>query len=108
MSTKKIGTKEIEKEFGPLTFASLIKSYRLGEEISQVQFAKILGLSKQSLNDLESGRKIPTIHRAIGVAKKIGLLPELVVRVVLQDQVSKENLKLFVSVSSNFSLKKVS
>ena len=101
MSTKKIGTKEIEKEFGPLTFGSLLKAHRFGEELTQVQFAKLLGLSKQSLNDLEGNRKSPTIHRAIGIAKKIGLLPELVVQVVLQDQVSKENLKLSVSVKSN-------
>lgn len=108
MSTKKIGTKEIEKEFGPLTFASLLKAHRLGEELTQVEFAKMLGLSKQSLNDLESSRKSPTIRRAMGIAKKIGLLPELVVQVVLQDQVSKENLKFSVSVKSSASLKKAS
>ena len=101
MSTKKMGTKEIEKEFGPLTFGSLLKAHRFGEELTQVQFAKLLGLSKQSLNDLEGNRKSPTIRRAMGIAKKIGLLPELVVQVVLQDQVSKENLKLSVSVKSN-------
>lgn len=107
MNTKKIGTKEIEKEFGPLTFGGLLKAHRIGEEMTQVQFAKLLGLSKQSLNDLESGRKSPSIRRAVGIAKKIGLLPELVVQVVLQDQVSKENLKLSVSVKSN-QLKKAS
>ena len=107
MSTKKVGTKDIEKEFGPLTFASLLKAHRLGEEMTQVELAKTLGLSKQSLNDLESGRKFPTIRRAIGIAKKISLLPELVVQVVLQDQVSKEKLKLSVSVKSS-SLKKAS
>lgn len=107
MNTKKIGTKEIEKEFGPLTFGGLLKAQRIGEEMTQVQFAKLLGLSKQSLNDLESGRKSPSIRRAVGIAKKIGLLPELVVQVVLQDQVSKENLKLSVSVKSS-QLKKAS
>lgn len=107
MSTKKIGTKEIEKEFGALTFGGLLKAHRMGEEMTQVQFAKLLGLSKQGLNDLESNRKSPTIRRAMGIAKKIGLLPELVVQIVLQDQVSKENLKLSVSVKSS-SLKKAS
>ena len=85
-----------------------MKAHRFGEEMTQVEFAKILGLSKQSLNDLESSRKSPTIRRAIGIAKKIGLLPELVAQVVLQDQVSKENLKLSVSVKSNVVLKKAS
>jgi DNA-binding XRE family transcriptional regulator len=108
MSTKRIGTREIEKEFGPLTFAILLKSYRLGEEMSQVEFSKLLGLSKQSLNDLENGRKSPSIRRAIGIAKKISLLPDLVVQVVLQDQVNKEKLKLSVSVKSLENLKKAS
>ena len=40
MSIKKIGTAEIEKEFGVLTFGRLLKAHRQGEEITQVGFAK--------------------------------------------------------------------
>ena len=60
MSTK-YGLKELEGEFGELTFGRLLKSHRLGEEMTQVQMAKLLKISKQSLNDLESGRTIPSI-----------------------------------------------
>ena len=49
-------------------------------------------------SDLESGRKSPSIKRALNLAKKMSLLTELVVLVVLQDQVNKEKLKLLVSV----------
>ena len=108
MSTKNIGIAEIENELGPLTFGRLLQAHRLGEEITQVQFAKKLSLSKQSLNDLESGRKNPTIRRAMSLAKKIGLLPELVVQVVLQDQVNKEKLKLLVSVTKTLGSHKAS
>ena len=100
MSTKKIGIAEIEKEYGPLTFGRLLKSYRIGEELSQVEMAKELGLSKQSLNDLENGRKIPSIRRAVQIAKKLGLLQDLIVQLVLQDQVDKEHLKMRVTVAS--------
>ena len=108
MSTKKVGIAEIENEFGALTFASLLKAHRLGEEMTQVQMAKKLGLSKQSLNDLEGGRKAPTIRRAMAIAKKMSLLPELVVQVVFQDQVNKEKLKLSVSVKKTQAVPKAS
>jgi len=98
MSIKKVGIAEIEKQYGPLTFGRLLKSHREGEELSQVTMAKKLGLSKQSLNDLESGRKIPSIKRAVQIAKKIGLMEDLIVQLVLQDQVNKEKINVRVTV----------
>lgn len=102
MITKKnYGIKQVEKDFGPLTFAKLLKAHRLGEELTQVQMAKLLGISKQSLNDLEAGRKIPSIHRTTQIAKKIGILPELAIELVLQAQINKEKLDLTIKVVSN-------
>jgi len=100
MTTKKVGIAEIEKQYGPLTFGRLLKSHREGEELSQVAMAKKLGLSKQSLNDLESGRKIPSIRRAVQIAKKIGLLEDLIIQLVLQDQIDKEKINVRVTVDS--------
>jgi DNA-binding XRE family transcriptional regulator len=100
MRTKIVTTKDIEKQYGPLTFANLLKAHRQGEEMTQVEMAKQLRLSKQALNDMENGRKIPSIKRVIGIAKKIGLLPELAVELVLQDLLSREKLKMIVKVSS--------
>lgn len=96
---KKIGLEEIEKEYGPLTFGRLLKAHRQGEELTQVEMAKFLKLSKQSLNDLEHGRKIPSIRRAIQIAKKIKILEELAVQLVLQDHIRREKLNFTVSVS---------
>lgn len=99
MSTKKrMGVTEIEKEFGPLTFARLLKAHRYGEELTQVELSKLLKISKQGLNDLERGRRIPSIRRAIQIARKLGLMEDLAVQLVLQDQVRKEKLNLTVSV----------
>ncbi|HWU44961.1 MAG TPA: helix-turn-helix transcriptional regulator [Bdellovibrio sp.] len=98
MNTKKIGLAEIQKQHGVLTFARLLKSHRLGEELTQVEMAKKLRLSKQSLNDLEQGRKIPSIRRAVQIARKIGLLEDLLVQLVLQDQIRREKLPLIVTV----------
>lgn len=101
MSTKtiRVGLAEVEKQFGPLTFGRLLKSHRLGEELTQVEMAKQLKISKQSLNDLEHGRKVPSIRRAIEIARKMGVMEELVVQLVFQAQVSREKLKFTVKVS---------
>lgn len=101
MSTraKKVGLVEIEKQFGALTFGRLLKSHRLGEELTQVEMAKLLKMSKQSLNDLEHGRKVPSIRRAVQIARKMEVMEELVVQLILQDHVRREKLNFTVSVS---------
>lgn len=99
MSTKQITTKDVERIYGPLTFGALVKAHREGEDLTQVQLAKTIKLSKQALNDIENGRKIPSISRAVTLAKKIGILPELAVELVLQDQLNREKLKMTVKVS---------
>ena len=100
MSTRILTSKDIEKIYGQLTFGSLLKAHREGEELTQVEMAKKMKLSKQSLNDIESGRKIPSISRAVALGKKVGILPELAVELVLQDQLNREKLKMTVRVSS--------
>lgn len=100
MSTKNLTTRDIEKLYGPLTFGNLLKAHREGDELTQVEMAKKIKLSKQALNDIENGRKIPSISRAVALAKKVGILPELAVELVLQDQLDREKLKMKVKVSS--------
>lgn len=100
MNTKHYDLERLEEEYGPLTFGQLLLSHRLGEEWTQTKMAKNLKISKQSLNDLEKGRKIPSIRRAIQIAKKIGILQELAIQLVLQDQVGKEKLKYKILVLS--------
>lgn len=106
MSTKikRIGISEIEKQYGPLTFAKLLRAHRLGEEMTQVEMAKLLKISKQGLNDLERGRKIPSIRRAVEIAGKMGLMKDLLVQLALQDQVRREKLNLTVTVTKNQAL----
>lgn len=95
----KTTTTEIGKKYGQLTFGNVLKSYRLAEDWTQVEMAKKLRLSKQSVNDLESGRKIPSIRRAIGIAKKVGILPDLALQLIFQDQIRKARLGFKVKVS---------
>ena len=96
--TIKYGLKELERDFGKLTFARALKAYRLGEEISQVDMAKFLKISKQSLNDLENGRTIPSIKRAAEIAKKIGRVESVYIELAIQDQIDKAKIDLKITL----------
>ena len=80
-----------------LTLGRFLRAHRLGEEISQIAFARQLGVSKQRLNDLEHDRHNVSIKLAIKIAKKLDLPPEWLVKLILQQQLDKEGLKLKVS-----------
>jgi transcriptional regulator with XRE-family HTH domain len=99
MTTKKYGTSELERDFGSLTFGNALASYRNGEEMSQKEFAEILGISSQSLCDIEKERKIPTPKRAAKIAKILKEPEAFWVQLALQDLLNKDDIKLHVSVA---------
>ena len=73
MTTKgQYGTSELERDFGRLTFGNALASYRMGEEKSQREFAVFLGISPQSLCDIEKERRIPSPSRAAKIARQLG------------------------------------
>ncbi len=94
----KYGLKELEKEYGPLTFGNMLHAHRLGEEMSQVEMAKLLGISKSSLCDIEKGRKIPSPKRAALIAKMLKEHEEFFISIALQDAFRKDNLNFTVEV----------
>ena len=91
---------KLEKQYGVLTFGSLLKAWREGEDLTQTAFAKKVGLSVQNLNDLEKGRRIPTPSRAARIAKKLGL-PEIgVIELARRDSLAKEGFHYEVKLES--------
>ena len=100
MTTKKSYTEELEKKFGPLTFAKILRSWRICDEMTQTAFAKRLGLSVQNLNDLEKGRRIPSPKRAARIAKKLGLPEAGLIQIALRDALRKEGFKYEVILKS--------
>ncbi|MEN9836153.1 MAG: hypothetical protein RL011_2346, partial [Pseudomonadota bacterium] len=78
---------------GRLTFAKVIRSTRLSDELSQQDFAAKLGISKQHLCDIEKGRKTVSPARAWAWAKKLGYHPQQWAELALQDLIDKEGLK---------------
>lgn len=105
MNTKKNINKKVisklEKISGEeLTFGSLIKSIRLGEEMTQEEFADLLDISKQHLCDIEKGRKFVSPKRAAEYATQLKLSKKQFIRLCLQDLLRRDGLKMIVSVEA--------
>lgn len=85
---------------GPITFGKLIEAIRLGEEMTQPEFAKLLKISKSHLNDIEKGRKAVSPERAARYAKILGYSKERFVALSLQGMVDQAGLRLKVDVKA--------
>jgi transcriptional regulator with XRE-family HTH domain len=81
-----------------LTLANLLLAIRQGEEMSQVEFAKLLGVSRQYLCDIEHGRRFASPKAAAVYAKKLGYPQQQFVRLCLQDLVDRDGLRLKIDV----------
>ncbi len=100
MSTKKSETRKFLEKItgGPVTLGKLIESIRLGEELTQVEFAKKLKISRSHLNDIEKGNKAVSPERAARFAKALDHSEERFVELSLQSIVDEAGLKLKVVV----------
>lgn len=83
-----------------LTLGNLLCAIREGEGLSQVAFAKKLGVSKQYLCDLERGRRFASPKAASDYAKKLGYSDKQFVRLCLQDIVDRDGIDLYVDVKA--------
>lgn len=81
----------------PLSLGDFLRSHRMGEEMSQTEFANFLGISKQRLSDLENNKGNVSIKLCKELADKIGVPAEWLASLALQDMIDKEGLKLKVS-----------
>ena len=95
----KYTSKNLEKDYGPLTFADLLRLQRKDKGLTQTEMANILGISKQKLCDFEKGRRSPSIKMAAKWAKKWKHPQDIWIQVVLQDQLRRNKLKLKVFIA---------
>ena len=82
----------------PLTFGSHLRAIRLGEELTQLEMAKGLGITNSHLSDIENERKVVSVERAARWAETLGYHPAYFVRMVLSDEVRRAGLDLRVTV----------
>lgn len=102
MSTKKKSSskKYLEKFLGEeLSIGALLNSIRLGEEMTQDEFAGLLSISKSHLCDIEKGRKVVSAERAYNFAVILGYSEKQFVRLALQQVLDNSGISLKVDVA---------
>lgn len=80
-----------------LSFAEFIKAHRLGEELSQEEFAKVLKVPKRRLADIENDMAELIVADAKSIAHKLGVPAKWLVRLAIRDQLRRENIHLSVT-----------
>ena len=93
--------KRLEKiSGGPLTLGRAIESIRTGEDLSQDECAKKLGVSKSHLCDVEKSRKTVSPERAARWARALGYPESVLVRLAIQDGLDAAGLKYKVAIEA--------
>ena len=82
-----------------LTLGSFILAIRQGEELSQVKFAEILGMSRQMLCDIEHNRKNISPKKAAEYADILGYSSKQFIRLCLQDMLNRDGFKFSVDIA---------
>lgn len=84
--------KAIRKLTGPISFGDMLYSFRLSRELSQVNMAELLGISKQELCNIEKGRKFVSVDRAKSFAQALEMPPKTFAKYALQDQLNSAGI----------------
>ena len=85
---------------GPLTLGAALSGLRNADEQSLADFAKVLGVSRSHLCDIEQGRRSVSPERASRFAQALRQSEAQFVRLALQDQIRSAGLKLTVDVKA--------
>ncbi len=80
------------------TLGDYLLAIRQGEELSQVLFARQLGISRQNLCDIEHNRRFVSPKMAAEFADKLGYSSKQFVRLCLQDLLNRDGLYLLVDI----------
>ncbi len=94
------GTKEMESDYGPVTFAKLLYTYRATAELTQAEMGKKLGgLSRRAIGDYENGRRLPSPAQVAEMATALNELKSYWVEVVVQDYLRQHDLDYKVKLA---------
>jgi transcriptional regulator with XRE-family HTH domain len=100
MNIKRLDVSDLRDLVGELTFGIALKSERESRNMPRSKFSHILGITVQSLADLENERRIPSPSRAVDIAQALEEPEEYWVQLSLQDQLRKRGIDLKVTVAS--------
>lgn len=90
---------EATKEtWNAMTFGGLIRSLRISDEITQVELANRVGVSKQFLSDVEKNRKDVGIAFAKKISDVLGYSIEPLIELLIRDQLKRQQLNYIVEL----------
>ena len=89
-----------EKNHGPFTFATFMLGSRTTLDLTQVEMAKKLGISKAALCEIEKGRTLVSPEAAVRYAKKAGFSEAVALEACFQDQLRKAKIKKRVRIEN--------
>ena len=102
MSTKTCDTsnalESTQDIWDKMTFGGLVHSLRISDEISQVELAKKIGVSKQFLSDVEHNRKDVGIGFAKKISYSLGYSIEPLIELLIRDQLRRQHLNYIVEL----------
>lgn len=98
IKSKIYGLKDLEKRLGKLTVGEFIATWRSSEEISQKDLSKTIGISVSNLCDIEKGRQLVSPAKAEQIAKAMGVRPQLLVRLAIEEALQEAGLKYSIDV----------
>jgi len=94
--------KEANRVFGksrePFSFATFMLGIRTTLDLSQVEMAKRLGISKAALCEIEKGRTLVSPQAAIRYAKKARFSETVALEACFQDQLRKAKVRKRVRI----------
>ena len=97
---KKFSIKDLENIVGKRTISSFLYSWRIGQGMSQCDFAKLLGISRANLCDIEKNRKRVSPERAAKFAKILGYSVNILVEMAIEEQLAAMGLKFKVTLGT--------
>lgn len=100
MNTKKLfpANEFLLKKLGPMSVSMFMRAFREADGVTQSDFAKLLGISKANLCDIEKGRKLVSAERAAKFAKQLQVPEVTLIKLALQDLLRSAQLKYTVDL----------
>lgn len=84
----------------PLSFGRMIESIRLADEVTQVELARKMEMSRAHLCDIEKGRRAVRPERAARFAKELGYPVNQFVAVAVEDELRKAGFQVSVRLDA--------
>lgn len=94
----KNASKVLAKASGQFTFATFMLGARTTLDLTQVEMAKRIGISKAALCEIEKGRTLVSPKSALAYAKKAGFSVTLALETCFQDQLRKAKINKRVKI----------